>query len=215
MILAAGTEIADGRYTLVEHLGSGGMASVWLARDSTLERDVAIKVMSDMLAGDERWLKRFEREARAAASLQHPNVVKVFDFGVEDGRPYLIMAYVPGGSLKDRLADGARVDADALARELLGALSHVHAAGLLHRDVKPGNILLDATGASHLTDFGIARPADATELTQTGVVLGTMRYLAPEVAAGEPASERSDLYSAGQVLEQVAGDDPELRELVA
>src|SRR5215212_6092288 len=118
MILAAGTEIADGRYTLVEHLGSGGMASVWLARDSTLERDVAIKVMSDMLAGDERWLKRFEREARAAASLQHPNIVKVFDFGVEDGRPYLIMAHIAGGSLKQQLAAGASIDPTQLAREL-------------------------------------------------------------------------------------------------
>jgi len=208
VILAEGATLADGRYTLVEHLGSGGMASVWLATDETLQRPVAIKVMSDMLAGDEHWLKRFRREARAAAALQHPNIVKVFDFGLEDGRPYLIMAYVAGGSLKDRMAEGATVNADRLARELLGALAHVHAAGLLHRDVKPGNILLDADGASHLTDFGIARPSDATELTQTGVVLGTMRYLAPEVAAGEPATERSDLYSAGRVLEEVGGLGP-------
>jgi hypothetical protein len=216
MILAEGTPLADGRYTLVEHLGSGGMASVWLATDTTLQRDVAIKVMSDLLAGDERWLRRFRREARAAASLQHPNIVKVFDFGIEDGRPYLIMAYIAGGNLKDQLAAGASIDADAFARELLGALAHVHAAGILHRDVKPGNILLDAGGASHLTDFGIARPTDATEMTQTGTVLGTMRYLAPEVAAGEPASERSDLFAAGCVLEQVAGERaaPALRALI-
>jgi serine/threonine protein kinase len=171
--------------------------------------------MSDLLAGDERWLKRFRRKARAAASLQHPNIVKVFDFGIEDGRPYLIMAYVEGGSLKERLAAGGPIDAGVLARELLGALAHVHAAGILHRDVKPGNILLDADGASHLTDFGIARPTDATEMTQTGMVLGTMRYLAPEVAAGEPASERSDLYSAGCVIGEVAGEGGELDALVA
>jgi hypothetical protein len=188
---------------------------VWRASDATLQRDVAIKVMSDLLAGDERWLKRFRREARAAASLQHPNIVKVFDFGIEDARPYLIMAYVAGGSLKERLAAAGPIDAGVLARELLGALAHVHAAGILHRDVKPGNILLDADGASHLTDFGIARPTDATEMTQTGMVLGTMRYLAPEVAAGEPASERSDLYSAGCVIGEVAGEGGELDALVA
>ena len=217
MILAAGTEIAGGRYTLVEHLGSGGMASVWLATDETLQRDVAIKVMSDLLSGDERWLKRFRREARAAASLSHPNIVKVFDFGIEDARPYLIMAHVAGGSVKDQLAAGTELDAEALARELLGALAHVHAAGILHRDVKPGNILLDAQGASHLTDFGIARPSDATQMTQTGMVMGTVRFLAPEVAAGEPASERSDLYSAGRVLRDVAGDGggPQLQALIA
>ena len=217
VILEAGTEIAGGRYTLVEHLGSGGMASVWLATDETLQRDVAIKVMSDLLSGDERWLKRFRREARAAASLSHPNIVKVFDFGIEDARPYLIMAHVAGGSVKDQLAAGTELDAEALARELLGALAHVHAAGILHRDVKPGNILLDAQGASHLTDFGIARPSDATQMTQTGMVMGTVRFLAPEVAAGEPASERSDLYSAGRVLRDVAGDGggPQLQALIA
>src|SRR5215211_8126480 len=115
--------------------------------------------MSDLLAGDEHYLKRFRREARAAAGLQHANVVQVFDYGLEAGQPYLVMAYVPGGTLKERL--GA-VDPRALARELLGALAHVHAAGILHRDVKPGNILLDGDGTSHLTDFGIERPSDAT-----------------------------------------------------
>jgi eukaryotic-like serine/threonine-protein kinase len=120
------------------------------------------------------------------------------------------MAYVPGGSLRDRLRDGGRLpDPAALARELLGALGHVHAAGIVHRDVKPGNILLDEQERSHLTDFGIARPQDATTMTQTGIVLGTMRYLAPEVAEGEPATERSDLYAAGGVIREVAGEDPE------
>ena len=218
MRLAAGTELAGGRYALVEHLGSGGMASVWLATDERLGRNVAVKVMADLLADDERWLARFRREAKAAAALSHPNIVKVFDFGVEAGRPYLIMAHVPGGSLKDRLGgDTPGLDAGALARELLGALAHVHAAGIVHRDVKPGNILLDADGRTHLTDFGIARPQDATSMTQTGMVLGTIRYLAPEVAAGEPATERSDLYAAGCVLREVAGERPpeRLARLVA
>ena len=213
MRLAAGTELAGGRYALVEHLGSGGMASVWLATDERLGRQVAVKVMADLLADDERWLARFRREAKAAAALSHPNIVKVFDFGLEAGRPYLVMAHVPGGSLKDRLgADGtAALDAEALAGELLGALAHVHAAGIVHRDVKPGNILLDHEGRTHLTDFGIARPQDATAMTQTGMVLGTIRYLAPEVAAGEPATERSDLYAAGCVIREVAGDRPSAR----
>jgi eukaryotic-like serine/threonine-protein kinase len=207
---AEGTSLADGRYTIERHLGSGGMASVWLARDERLERAVAIKLMADTLADDERWLARFTREARAAAALSHPNIVKVFDFGVEDHRPYLVMAYVPGGSLRDRLRDGGPLpEPEALARELLGALGHVHAAGIVHRDVKPGNILLDEDERSHLTDFGIARPQDATTMTQTGMVLGTMRYLAPEVAEGEPATERSDLYAAGGVIREVAGEDPE------
>jgi eukaryotic-like serine/threonine-protein kinase len=211
--LAAGTELAGGRYRLVEHLGSGGMASVWLATDERLGRKVAVKVMADQLADDERWLARFRREAKAAAALSHPNIVKVFDFGIEAGRPYLIMAHVPGGSLRERLGVGGApaLDAEALARELLGALAHVHAAGIVHRDVKPGNILVDAEGRTHLTDFGIARPQDATAMTQTGMVLGTFRYLAPEVAAGEPATERSDLYSAGCVLRQAAGDRPSAR----
>ena len=174
MRLAAGTELAGGRYALVEHLGSGGMASVWLATDERLGRQVAVKVMADLLADDERWLARFRREAKAAAALSHPNIVKVFDFGLEAGRPYLVMAHIPGGSLKDRLgADGAAaLDAEALAGELLGALARVHAAGIVHRDVKPGNILLDHEGRTHLTDFGIARPQDATAMTQAGMVLG-------------------------------------------
>ena len=204
---AEGGSIASGRYTLEGHLGSGGMASVWRATDQTLERTVAIKVMADVLADDPRWLKRFEREARAAAGLSHPHIVKVFDFGVEDHRPYLVMAFVAGGTLKERLEAGERPDPERLARELLGALGHVHAGDILHRDVKPGNILVGEDGGAHLTDFGIARATDATAMTQTGMVMGTIRYLAPEVAAGEPATVASDLYSAGRVLRDAAGDD--------
>jgi serine/threonine protein kinase len=215
---AEGTSLADGRYVFERHLGSGGMASVWLARDDTLQRAVAIKLMADTLADDPRWLERFKREARAAAALSHQHIVKVFDFGVEEHRPYLVMAHVPGGSLRDRLRDGGRLpEHEALARDLLGALGHVHAAGIVHRDVKPGNILLDEHDRALLTDFGIARPQDASTMTQTGMVMGTMRYLAPEVAAGAPATERSDLYSAGGVLQEAAGEaaPAPLAELIA
>jgi serine/threonine protein kinase len=208
MRLEEGATIAGGRYTFESHLGSGGMASVWRASDATLQRTVAIKVMADILADDPRWLKRFKREARAAAALSHPQIVKVFDFGVEGHRPYLVMAYVPGGSLKEHLEAGERPDPERLARELLGALAHVHGANILHRDVKPGNILIDEDGSAHLTDFGIARATDGTSMTQTGMVMGTIRYLAPEVAAGEPATAASDLYAAGRVLRDVAGDYP-------
>jgi serine/threonine-protein kinase len=202
---ADGAALADGRYVFERHLGSGGMASVWLARDRALERPVAIKVMADTLADDERWLERFKREARAAAALSHAHIVKVYDFGIEEHLPYLVMAHISGGSLRDRIRDGGRLPEPAgLARELLGALAHVHAAGIVHRDVKPGNILLDERDRSHLTDFGIARPHDAETMTQTGMVMGTVRYLAPEVAEGEPATERSDLYSAGEVLREMA-----------
>ena len=212
--MSRGDTLGDGRYALGEHLGSGGMASVWLATDTRLHRQVAVKLIADVLADDERWLARFRREARAAAALSHPNIVPVFDFGVEDGRPFIVMGHVDGGSLKERLAGGRPPEPARLARELLGALARVHAAGIVHRDVKPGNILLDAAGGSHLTDFGIARPSDATAMTQTGMVLGTARYLAPEVAAGEPATPASDLYSAGRVLREAAGDESPLDELI-
>jgi serine/threonine-protein kinase len=180
------------------------MASVWLAHDERLRRDVAVKVIADALAGDEAWLRRFEREARAAASITHPGVVSVYDYGVVDGRPYLVMQYVDGVSLADAARKGRRVDPVRLARELLDAVAHVHAAGIVHRDIKPANVLLDRSGRAHLTDFGIARQTDATTLTRTGVVIGTLRYLAPEVLAGAPAGPASDLYAVGTVIDEAA-----------
>jgi len=201
--LAAGARLRDGRYVLEHALGRGGMAAVWLARDERLERLVAIKVLSDALAGDGGYLERFQREARVAAGLNHPNLVGVYDFGAERGRPFLVMEYVGGGDLAGRIAEGRLPDADRLARELLDALRHIHAAGVIHRDVKAQNVLIGDDGRARLTDFGIAQPRDATSLTQTGMVVGTARYLAPEVLGGGAPSERSDLYSLGVVLEQV------------
>jgi eukaryotic-like serine/threonine-protein kinase len=203
-MLAPDETIGDGRYRLLRKLGAGGMASVWLARDDRLNRDVAVKVISDSLADDPAWLTRFEREARAAAAVSHPNVVSIFDYNVQSERPYLVMSYIDGPSLAGALADGAQVDGERLAHELLDAVAHVHAAGIVHRDITPGNVLLDDGGHAHLTDFGIAQFPEATALTQTGMVIGTRNYLAPEVVAGQPATTASDLYSVGRVLEEVA-----------
>jgi hypothetical protein len=207
---AVDATLGDGRYRLEQRLGAGGMASVWLAHDERLGRPVAVKIVADTLAGDEHWLRRFRREAQAAARLSHHGVVPVYDYGIEDDRPYLVMEYVAGGTLSRRLADdrAPAPPAHRLARELLEALGAVHAAGILHRDVKPANLLLDDADHVRLTDFGIAQPEDGTALTRTGMVVGTLRYLAPEVAAGQPASIQSDLYSAGVVIREAAGPDP-------
>jgi serine/threonine protein kinase len=204
--LAAGTTLCDGRYRLESVLGRGGMATVWRASDLQLERSVAIKVISDALAADPAFVTRFEREARLAAALSHPNLVKLFDFSVDAERPLLVMEYVPGGTLRD--AREQPLDPLVVARGLLDALAHIHAAGILHRDVKPANVLVGADGAPRLTDFGIARSEDQTGLTLTGQVLGTLRFIAPEVAAGAPATAASDLFSLGVLLTEVAGGDP-------
>lgn len=213
--LTPGATLCDGRYRLDDVLGRGGMAMVWRATDLQLERTVAIKVISDVLASDPAFVTRFEREARLAASLNHPNLVKLFDFSAEGGRPLLVMEYVDGGTLAERRGP---VDAHALARQLLDALAHIHAAGVVHRDVKPGNVLMGSDGRPRLTDFGIARGEDQTGLTLTGQVMGTVRYIAPEVASGGPSTARSDLYSLGVLLEEYLGGaeaDPDLRDLVA
>ena len=204
------------RYRLERPLGRGGMASVWLASDEVLDRPVAIKVLSDTIASDPEFLARFRREARMAASLSHPNLIGVYDYAEAEERPYLVMEYVPGDNLAERMSADAPTDCESLARELLGALGHIHAAGIVHRDVKPQNVLIAADGSPKLIDFGIALPRDATSLTRTGNLLGTARYIAPEVMQGEPATERSDLYSCGVVLRDCLGDDApaHLRALV-
>jgi hypothetical protein len=202
------------RYRLERRIASGGMATVWLAHDEELDREVAIKVLSDVLSEDPSYTERFRREARVAAGLSNPNLVRVFDYSARSERPYIAMEYVEGGTLADRVADRTADDLDSqrLARELLGALASIHAAGVIHRDVKPSNVLLDRDDSARLTDFGIAHPENATELTRTGQVLGTLKYMAPEVLAGNPATERSDLYACGVVLGECLGPaaSPEL-----
>src|SRR3954453_22026165 len=163
------------RYRLEGVVGSGGIAAVWRATDEQLGRPVAVKVISDALAAQQDFRARFEREARPAASILSPHVVKVFDYGVAGERPYLVMEYVCGSSLAEAVAAGSPpVDPRQVAVELLGALSAIHAAGIVHRDVKPANILRGDDGRWRLTDFGIARHSDATQITQTGQVLGTL-----------------------------------------
>jgi hypothetical protein len=208
--LGAGATLCDGRYRLDAVVGRGGMAIVWRATDLQLERDVAIKIISDVLAGDPTFVARFEREARLAAALNHPNLVKVFDFSVEEERPFLVMEYIGGGTLAD--ARGRALDVDSLARDLLDAVAHIHATGIVHRDIKPANVLLDGERAPRLTDFGIARSDETSGLTQTGQVLGTLRYIAPEVAAGEPATVRSDLFGLGVLLGELTGTRSEALE---
>ena len=196
-------ELLKDRYRLERTLGRGGMAAVWLGHDEVLERPVAVKVLSDTIADDPDFVARFRREAHTAAGLSHPNLVDVYDFSEEGERPYLVMQFVPGENLAERLERGTGVDCEQLARELLAALAHIHAAGILHRDVKPANVIVEPGGTAKLIDFGIALPRDATALTSTGLVLGTERYAAPEVMEGRPATERSDLYSCGVVLRAV------------
>jgi serine/threonine protein kinase len=213
--ISKGALLGD-RYRLDRRLGAGGMASVWLARDERLDREVAVKILSDVLASDPDYRTRFEREARVAAGLSHPNLVEVFDFSSESDRPYLVMRYVPGPTLADRIGQRGRgVDGERLARELLDALAYIHDAGVIHRDLKPSNVLFGARGEAQLTDFGIAQRADATALTKTGQVVGTIAYMAPEVRAGKQATERSDLYSLGVLLGEAAGrSDPRIERLI-
>jgi eukaryotic-like serine/threonine-protein kinase len=199
-------ELLKERYRLEHTLGHGGMAAVWLGHDEVLDRQVAVKVLSDTIAGDPGFVARFQREARTAASLSHPNLVGVYDYSEEGERPYLVMQFVPGENLAARLERGMGVDCDKLARELLEALAHIHQVGILHRDIKPANIILEPDGTAKLIDFGIALPRDATALTNPGLILGTERYAAPEVMEGHSATERSDLYSAGVVLRACEGD---------
>ena len=203
---AIGTgELLKDRYRLERTLGRGGMAAVWLGEDEVLERPVAVKVLSDTIAGDPGFVARFRREAQTAAGLSHPNLVGVYDFSEEGERPYLVMQFVPGENLAARLGRGVEVDRERLARELLEAVAHIHGAGILHRDIKPGNIVVEPDGTAKLIDFGIAQPRDATALTKTGLILGTERFAAPEVMEGKGATEQSDLYSCGVVLRTCGG----------
>ena len=180
------------------------MSVVWLATDERLGRPVAIKVLSDVLTSDSAYLERFRREAKVAAGLQHPNLVSVYDFH-SGATPVSGDGVRRGRATWPAACSAAHAPtAERLARELLAALRHIHAAGVLHRDIKPQNVLIDAHGHARLTDFGIAQPRDAASLTRTGQVIGTEAYIAPEVKAGEPASERSDLYALGVLLADIA-----------
>ncbi len=199
MKLEAETLVA-GRYRLLGRLGSGGMADVWCAEDAMLDRRVALKFLHERFAQDEQFVERFRREASAAAGLQHPNVVGVFDRGTFDGSHYIAMEYVEGAALNDLIERGISVgEAVEIVRQVLAGARYAHANGIVHRDLKPQNVLVDAEGRARVTDFGIAR-AGVSEITQTGSVLGTAQYLSPEQAQGLPVTAASDIYSIGVLL---------------
>jgi eukaryotic-like serine/threonine-protein kinase len=200
--MATPTEIV-GRYRVERRLGAGGMSTVFLAMDSVLERQVAVKLLAEHLADDVDFVARFRREALAAARLQHPNIVQVFDSGEDPDshRHFIVMEYVDGPSAADLLRDRPKLDVDeavAIVRDACHGLDYAHRAGVVHRDVKPGNLLLaDESGTTKLADFGIAKAAEQTRITQVGSVLGTAAYLSPEQAKGEEAGPPSDIYSLG------------------
>jgi serine/threonine-protein kinase len=201
------------RYELEELVGSGGMSSVFRARDLQLERQVAVKILLERYAGDPEYLERFRREARSVARLSHPNIVTVIDRGDDDGRQYIVFEHVDGENLKELVTRSGRLPvrrALELALAVADGLAFAHEQGLVHRDVKPQNVLLSNEGEVKVTDFGIARSLHVDHgVTQTGTVLGTGEYLAPEQASGKPVSPATDVYSLGVVLwELLTGDVP-------
>ncbi|HUD18363.1 MAG TPA: protein kinase [Acidimicrobiales bacterium] len=202
----------NGRYRLEARIGSGGMSTVYRAFDEILERQVAVKLMNREIASDSDQLERFRREARAVAQLSHPHVVGVIDAGEDDGRPYIVLEYVEGETLKERIRRQGRLpvtEAVAYAIEIARALGAAHSRHIVHRDVKPQNVLLDQEGSAKVTDFGIARTLEEDGLTADGRVLGTTDYVSPEQALGQHVTGQSDLYSLGVVLyEMVTGEVP-------
>ena len=202
----------NGRYRLDARIGAGGMSTVYRAFDETLQRQVAIKLMNREVASDSDQLERFRREARAVAQLSHPHIVGVIDAGEDEGRPYIVFEYVEGETLKERIRRVGRLpiaEAVAYAIEIARALGAAHARHIVHRDVKPQNVLIDEEGSAKVTDFGIARTLDEEGLTADGRVLGTTDYVSPEQALGQQVTGQSDLYSLGIVLyEMLTGEVP-------
>jgi serine/threonine-protein kinase len=204
--------VLSGRYRLGSKLGSGGMSTVYLAHDEVLDRPVAVKLLHREISEEADQLERFRREARAAARLSHPNLVGVIDAGEDESRPYIVFEYVEGDTLKQCIQKQGPLPVDeavAYAIEIGRGLSAAHSRKLIHRDVKPQNVLIDPDGRAKVTDFGIARSLESEGLTATGRVLGTTDYVSPEQAMGEAVDERSDVYSLGVVLyEMLTGDVP-------
>ncbi|HEU4866285.1 MAG TPA: serine/threonine-protein kinase [Actinomycetota bacterium] len=204
-------EMIAGRYELGELVGSGGMGEVYAGRDTKLDRAVALKFLRKDMASHEDLRSRFEAEARAAGRLSHANVVGVFDTGEHEGNPFIVMELLSGRTLADEAVSGPATEARArqVCREIVSALKASHTQGVLHRDLKPGNVLLCEDGSVKVGDFGVAKMAEGMDLTQAGIMLGTPAYLAPERIEGEPASAASDIYSVGVMLyEFLAGRKP-------
>ncbi|MBT2687985.1 Stk1 family PASTA domain-containing Ser/Thr kinase [Bacillus sp. ISL-47] len=193
----------SGRYKILDMIGGGGMANVYLAHDMILDRDVAVKVLRLDFAEDEEFIRRFHREAQSATSLAHPNIVSIYDVGEEDSIYYIVMEYVDGQTLKQYIQQNSPVRIDEaleIMKQLTSAISHAHQNHIIHRDIKPHNILIDRHGNVKITDFGIAMALSATSITQTNSVLGSVHYLSPEQARGGMANRKSDIYSLGIVM---------------
>src|SRR3954471_20482050 len=194
--------IVDGRYRALKRLGVGGMAEVWCAEDEVLGRRVALKLLGGRFTEDPEFRERFRREAQAAASLTHPNIVGIFDRAEWEGTPYIAMELVDGRTLKELVTERGPLPPNVavnFAEQVLTALAYAHRRGLVHRDLKPQNVIVDAEGTAKVADFGIARAANS-DMTQTGAMVGTVQYFSPEQAQGLPVDSRSDLYSVGVVL---------------
>lgn len=193
----------SGRYKIKDMIGGGGMANVYLAHDMILDRDVAVKMLRLDFANDDEFIRRFHREAQSATSLAHPNIVSIYDVGEEDGLYYIVMEYVDGQTLKQYIQQHAPVPVEEaldIMKQLTSAISNAHHNHIVHRDIKPHNILIDSSGTVKITDFGIAMALSATSITQTNSVLGSVHYLSPEQARGGMANKKSDIYSIGIVM---------------
>src|SRR5919197_188594 len=201
----------DGRYRILRKLGSGGMADVYLAEDQELGRQVAIKILNDRHAADDSFIERFRREAKNAAGLSHPNIVSIYDRGEAEGTYYIAMEFLDGRSLKELIVGRGPAPiktAIDYARQILAAVGFAHRHGIVHRDIKPQNVLVGGEGRLKVTDFGIAR-SGASQMTEVGSIIGTAQYLSPEQARGSPVDQTSDLYSVGVVLyELLTGQVP-------
>ncbi len=200
-----------GRYEIKKEIGRGGMATVYLAHDPRFRRDVAIKVLPRQFNHDPQFRARFEQEAQTIAALEHKAIVPVYDFGEDDEQPYLVMRYMPGGTLSDRLQDGPLplMDVSKILERVASALDRAHSMGIIHRDLKPGNILFDQYGDAFLADFGIAKMAEATAALTGSAIIGTPAYMSPEQVKGEKVNGRSDIYTLGVILfEMLTGKQP-------
>ena len=210
-MLSKGQKINE-RYEIVKNIGEGGMANVYLAKDTILDRSVAIKVLRGDLSNDDKFIRRFQREALSVSNLSHPNIVEVYDVGEEDGGHYIVMEYIDGKTLKQLLKKRESLTLSEvidIMTQLTDGISHAHASYIIHRDIKPQNIMIEDDGRIKITDFGIAMALNATQLTQTNSVMGSVHYLAPEQASGKSATIKSDIYSMGILMyELLTGNVP-------
>ena len=201
-MIVKGQKIND-RYEIIKTIGEGGMANVYLAKDTILDRDVAIKVLRGDLASDEKFVRRFQREALSASSLSHPNIVEIYDVGEDDGNYYIVMEYVPGKNLKQVLKKRGNLTVSEvidIMLQITSAMGLAHDSLIIHRDLKPQNILMMDDGGVKITDFGIAMALNATQLTQTNSAMGSVHYFPPEQASGKGATLQSDIYSIGILM---------------